>query len=228
MGDRKLYKSSTDKMIGGVCGGLGEYFNVDPTVLRIAWVGIALITLPIGPAGLFIGGLAYLACWLIIPSNPNEAGLVETQELTADAPPPPERDIQSNSLIWGIVLVLLALVVLSNMDGMPFALRKSADTLAAMFFMALVVGGAYWMIKHRPQMTEVFKGLTDRKLYRSTTDKKIFGVCGGLAESFEIDPTLVRLGWAFAAMLTGGTAILIYLVMAFVMPVGRPDTGHWS
>jgi phage shock protein C len=67
----KLYRSTTDKRIAGVCGGLGEYFSVDPTVLRIAWVGIALITLPFGPGGLFIGGLAYLACWLIIPPKPN-------------------------------------------------------------------------------------------------------------------------------------------------------------
>ena len=236
MEGKKLYKSSTDKMVWGVCGGLGAYFTIDPTVLRIAWVGIALITLPAGPAGLFIGALAYLAAGLILPANPNEAGLIETQSLTTDDPlnqeEPMEKDIQSNNLIWGAVLVLLALIVLSNMDGLPFHLHWGRGGIASVVTLAVIFGGVYWVLKNRPQVTELLKGLTGRRLYKSKTNKKLFGVCGGLAESFEVDPTLVRLGWAFAAMLTGGVAIPIYLIMAFAMPDGGPEKspqpGHWS
>ena len=43
----------------------------------------------------------------------------------------------------------------------------------------------------------------EKKLYRSKTNKKIFGVCGGLAEYFDIDPTLVRLGWVLFCALGG-------------------------
>lgn len=227
MADKKLYKSTTDKMIGGVCGGLGEYLNVDPTVLRIAWVAVALITLPVGPAGLFIGGLAYIAAWLIIPNNPDEAGLIDTQPLAQDDAPAPEKDIRSNNFVWGIVLVLLALVVLSSMDHLPFRFF-GRGAFAAMVTMALIVGGVYWMSQNKSQVTEFFKGATGRRLYRSKTDRKILGVCGGLAESFGVDPTLMRLGWAFAAMLSGGTMIVVYLVMAFVMPEGRPEAEKWS
>lgn len=219
MSERKLYKSSTDKMIGGVCGGLGVFFNMDPTVLRIAWVGIALITLPIGPAGVLIGGLAYLACYLIIPQNPDETGLVETEELSMDddGPANPLPDIQSNNLVWGIVLVLLALVVLTNSDFVSWRIPVA-------IFPLLIIGGViYGIVKYRPQLVEVFNGLTDRKLYRLDTDKKILGVCAGLADSFEIDPTILRLGWFLALLVSGGTVLLIYLVMAFVMPVGRPE-----
>lgn len=233
MEEKRLYKSSTDKMVWGVCGGLGAYFNIDPTVLRIAWVGIALITMPVG---LFIGAVAYLVAGLILPANPNEAGLIETQSLTTDEPlnqeEPMEKDIQSNNMIWGIVLVLLALVVLSNIDGLPFHVHWGRGGFASMITLVVIFGGVYWVLKNRPQVTELFKGLTDRRLYKSKTNKKLFGVCGGLAESFEVDPTLVRLGWAFAAMLTGGAAILIYFVMAFAMPDGRQEKssqpGHWS
>ena len=41
MEGKKLYKSSTDKKIAGVCGGIAEYFNIDSTLVRLAWVGFA-------------------------------------------------------------------------------------------------------------------------------------------------------------------------------------------
>jgi phage shock protein C len=222
MSERKLYKSSTDKMIGGVCGGLGQHFNIDPTVLRIAWVGIALLTMPVG---MFIGGLAYLASYLIIPQNPDEAGLVETEDLAMDddeGPAEPFRDIQSNNMVWGIVLVLLALVVLTNSDFMSWRLPITIIPIA-------IIGGLiYCIIKYRPLLVDVLKGLTHRRLYRLTDEKKILGVCAGLADSFQVDPTLMRLGWVLVTILTGGPGILIYLVMAFIMPVGRPETAQES
>ncbi len=61
----------------------------------------------------------------------------------------------------------------------------------------------------------------NKKLYRSTTDKKIAGVCGGVAEYFGIDTTLVRLGLALFTLL-GGAGILAYIVCAFVIPE-KPD-----
>lgn len=60
-----------------------------------------------------------------------------------------------------------------------------------------------------------------KRLYRSRTDKKIFGVCGGLAEYFNIDPVIIRVVWAVLALFYG-TGVLIYLVMAFAVPT-EPD-----
>ncbi|MFZ5987774.1 MAG: PspC domain-containing protein [Bacillota bacterium] len=57
--EKKLYLSDTDKKIGGVCGGLGEYFGIDTTIVRIIWVLFAFF------AGSSI--LAYFICWFIIP-----------------------------------------------------------------------------------------------------------------------------------------------------------------
>jgi len=57
-----------------------------------------------------------------------------------------------------------------------------------------------------------------KKLYKSKTDKKLCGVCGGIAEYFDIDPTLVRLAWV-AFTLFGGSGILAYIIAAIVMPV---------
>ena len=56
-----------------------------------------------------------------------------------------------------------------------------------------------------------------KTLYKSSKDKKIDGVCAGIAEYFDIDPTLVRLGFAFVA-LAGGGGLLAYIICAIVMP----------
>lgn len=59
---KKLYRSETDKKIAGVCGGLGEYFDVDPVIFRVIFV---VLLLPGGLPGL----LPYLILWFIIPTE---------------------------------------------------------------------------------------------------------------------------------------------------------------
>ncbi|QQR92789.1 MAG: PspC domain-containing protein [Candidatus Iainarchaeum archaeon] len=58
---KRLYRSSTDKVLGGVCGGIAEYLGVDPVVIRLIWV----------VASLFwgIGIIAYILAWIIIPAR---------------------------------------------------------------------------------------------------------------------------------------------------------------
>ena len=63
-----------------------------------------------------------------------------------------------------------------------------------------------------------------KKLYRSKTDVKISGVCGGIAEYFHIDATLIRLLWVLVSLLTGVfIGLLVYVVCVFVIPV---DSGY--
>ena len=56
-----------------------------------------------------------------------------------------------------------------------------------------------------------------KKLFKSSTDKKICGVCGGIAEYFNIDSTIVRLLWALLFVFFG-TGIMLYIIAALVMP----------
>ena len=56
-----------------------------------------------------------------------------------------------------------------------------------------------------------------KKLYKSNTDKKLAGVCGGIAEYFDIDSTLVRLIWVII-ILAAGTGLIAYIIAAIVMP----------
>lgn len=59
---KKLYRSEKDKKIAGVCGGLGEYFGIDPTILRVIFI---ILLLPGGIPGL----LPYLLFWFIMPTE---------------------------------------------------------------------------------------------------------------------------------------------------------------
>ena len=63
---KKLYRSATDKYVFGILGGLGDYFQVDSTLLRLAFVFFVLVT------GFFPGGLAYLVAYFIVPENPKD------------------------------------------------------------------------------------------------------------------------------------------------------------
>lgn len=59
---KKLYKSNKNKMLDGVCGGLGEYINIDPTIVRLGWV----VFCALGGSGI----IAYIIAAIIIPRNP--------------------------------------------------------------------------------------------------------------------------------------------------------------
>ena len=59
-----------------------------------------------------------------------------------------------------------------------------------------------------------------KRLYRSTREKMLFGVCGGVAEYFETDPTIIRLAWVVFSLL-GGSGILAYIIAAIIMPADQ-------
>lgn len=129
-GPRRLYRSATDRKLGGVCAGIAEYFEVDPTIIRILFV------LALFPGGL--GLVAYLVAWILIPLGP---------------------------------------------EGAP----GSAPAWAG------------------------------RRLQRSARDKKIGGVCAGVADYLGIDPTIVRVVWLCFAL--AGVGLFAYLVLWFILPL---------
>jgi phage shock protein C len=61
-GPRRLYRSRRDRKLAGVCAGIGEYFDIDPVLIRLLWIFFTLA----GGGGL----LAYLIAWLVVPEAP--------------------------------------------------------------------------------------------------------------------------------------------------------------
>ena len=59
----RLYRSRTDRILAGVCGGIGIYYTTDPNLVRVLWVVLTLLSVGIGI-------IAYIAAWILIPEEP--------------------------------------------------------------------------------------------------------------------------------------------------------------
>ncbi len=237
MPEKILYRSTSNRMISGICGGLAEYFDVDSSVLRIALVAFTVITLPAFGPFVF---LAYLVCVFIIPRNPDptpanaadapaasgESGQTGQAVQTGQAAQAGQAVRQAqgypgtsrnNSTVWGILLILLAVVVLTWSYAPDFGRFSFILPLVPVLAIAAAI---FILFTYRGQIMEFFR---HRRLYRLSEGKKLFGVCNGLADAFDLDPTLIRIGFFIAFLFSVGTVTLLYLFMAFVMPVGRPE-----
>jgi phage shock protein C len=62
MQNQRLYRSQNERMLAGVCGGLGKFFGIDPTIMRLIFVVLALM----GGPGLLI----YIIMWIVVPEEP--------------------------------------------------------------------------------------------------------------------------------------------------------------
>jgi len=105
---KKLYRSRKNSMIAGVCGGIAEYFDIDPTLVRL----LAILIVFLGGVGI----LAYIIAWIIIPENPyQKSDNSDNKEYSQDD----EGDItaeekqNNNRHIWGgLILIFLGLFFL--------------------------------------------------------------------------------------------------------------------
>jgi phage shock protein C len=72
MAEKRLMRSKTNRMVAGVCGGIGEYFGIDANIIRVVWIVITALS------GFLPGILAYVLVWLVVP----EGGEEDTIEAT--------------------------------------------------------------------------------------------------------------------------------------------------
>jgi phage shock protein PspC (stress-responsive transcriptional regulator) len=70
---KRLYRSKNDRMMGGVCAGLGEHLDVDPTVIRLIWAVIAVLSIGTGV-------LVYILAWILIPEEDTGSSEQKTQK----------------------------------------------------------------------------------------------------------------------------------------------------
>ena len=204
----RLYKSEKDKVFEGVCGGIGEYFNVDPVIIRLMWVVLVVF----GGTGI----VAYLIAMLIIPKSP-ELGDEEVQ---------PEADVTPETYsnrFWGVIMVIAGVLLLFGIVG-PIAGVFAGIALAMghVLWPVLIIGlGLYLYFNSgegddtKPSMDEIFP--PDKKLYKSRADRKISGVCGGIGQYFDIDSNIIRIFWAVATLGSLGLSVLAYVILAIYL-----------
>ncbi len=95
----RLYRSTDEKIIAGVCGGLGRYFEIDPSLVRVIMVLLAFVN--------GIGILAYLIAWIVFPKQTQETDVSTTQSAESE-----RRYSSWNKYLPGIILIAIGLVFL--------------------------------------------------------------------------------------------------------------------
>ncbi|MEM9034725.1 MAG: PspC domain-containing protein [Actinomycetota bacterium] len=122
---RRLYRSSSDRKIAGISGGLGDYFGVDPVVFRLAFVFFTVF----GGAGL----LAYIIAWLVLPSD-DGAGRPARSE-------PPGGSWTGPAIVGGILILAGAVTLLDSSAWFGFDFDGPA-----VFWPLIFIGGGAWLL----------------------------------------------------------------------------------
>jgi phage shock protein C len=78
--NRRLYRSRRDSILGGVAGGVADYFDMDPSIVRIVWAVLALVT-----GGIFL--VLYVVMWIVVPEGPSAATVAQAAQGPRGAPP---------------------------------------------------------------------------------------------------------------------------------------------
>ena len=223
---RRLYKSRQSRMIDGVCGGIAEYFEIDPTIVRILMVLFCMM----GGTGF----LLYIVAMVIMPVNPDL--MVLPQPVSATSTQPAER-----KRLWGIVLILIGAFILmmnlgflANVGWWSF----SSEYVFPVILIGLGVFFIYVQTRRPPdassntgagtaEVTTADKFTAPagvRELRRSVSNKKICGVCSGIAKYFGVDPTIVRIITIVLTIATSGLVLLLYILLCILMFEEKPVT----
>lgn len=136
--EKRLYRSRHEKIIGGVCGGVGRYFDIDPTIVRLITV---LLFFAKG-----IGALAYLIAWIIIPAKPYEAEMAESTT--------PKTHHQPSSSWYkylpGIILIAIGIFLLLQINFYWFD--------SGIFWASALIIGGLFLVFHKHKEPKVENG----------------------------------------------------------------------
>ena len=232
---RMLYRSSSDKLIGGVCGGLADFMGWNASVVRILWIALTLFT---GGGGF----LAYIALWLLLPVGSAENGVEHTAAL-----PLSEKNL---TRIAFLLIGLGALWLLTNIGIVPWLWNLFGGAFRVLFWPALLIASGYLVLRYlgkdvkwngkettdrvksevgerMPSGDDVKSGFGKMRqnfpLKRSSSDKMFMGVCGGIGQKLGIDSNLVRLVWAAFSIGSIGMGVLLYVLIGLFLPE-EPET----
>jgi phage shock protein PspC (stress-responsive transcriptional regulator) len=202
-GPRRLYKSRDDRMIGGVCAGIAEYFGIDAVIVRV--IAVALVFA--GGAGL----LAYVAAWLLVPDR------------DADPSERPGR----TATIAGAIALVLAVGAVTSFQGGPFGGWNWSGPFVSLVFLGLAGVGIWYLASGEHPSTG---GVRD-VLRRAGFGLALLAVCGILAIAgawataagggVVVAIAVIVAGlWLVAGAFLGGARWLILPALALALPAG--------
>jgi phage shock protein C len=216
---KNLYRSSRHRIISGVCGGLAEYLGVSVSVVR-------LVVLLLGFVG--SGIVLYIAGMILIPQEPYTSPADAANPTASPAPSARPSDTVTFSFGLGLLLIVIgSLFLLDRLD--VFNLHSVWHMTRNVMVPSLIIllGIAILMRRNRAgTQTGSQQGgvpleqapLPGGQWMRSRTDRRILGVCGGIAKALNVDTTVVRLAWVLLSIHSLGLGLLIYFILAIVLP----------
>jgi len=196
---KRIYRSQEDRIIAGVCGGFAEYLSIDPTIVRLVWIFFTIF----GGMGI----LAYIFSIILISENDHS----KTKEIKTD------DNYDEKLVLWGVVIIIVGLLLFFQnrpMVGMMWH-AVSGNWFNILFAIGLIGFGIYILLNRNDDKKSLIN-LRISGLYLSETDKKLGGVCGGIAESINIDSTIIRLIWVLGSLLSAGIGIVLYIICMLV------------
>ena len=137
MSEKRLRRSASNKVLGGFCGGLGEYFNIDPTIIRLAWI---LATFWIGIPLI----IAYILGLIIVSVSEQKGGTVIEEPATTEQKDVKLKENSATSrshLIWGWLIIGVGVVILIESLGYFNRIREY------IFPGALIAAGIWVLVK---------------------------------------------------------------------------------
>lgn len=214
---KRMTRSSRNRVFAGVCAGTADYLGVDPVLVRVGLVAVTLMSVGSGI-------VLYLAAWVLMP--------LEDSLVTSDGGPA----ASGRNRVLGATLIALGLLGLALNIAFTNHEREWSLHFGSVGPLLVVAAGIVlfaWKrnadanadtYQHTEKSMPHSEGrAAPRRLMRSAKDRKIAGVCAGLANYFDVDATLIRIFWIIAALVFG-TGFLLYLIMWFVMPMDSdPD-----
>ena len=196
---QRITRSQSDRLLTGVCGGVADYFSIDPTMVRLIWIFFTLF----GGSGL----LAYIIATLLIPDSNSQERYFKLDTL------------KSNPL-WGILFILSGLILFLQYDHIFYLFWASfwGNFINISIAFVLLGIGIYLLYNRHNKIKSNNKNVLGKPLHLSIDDKKLAGVCGGLGESLVIDPNIVRVLWVFGTFMSIGVGVLLYIILALILP----------
>ncbi len=213
---RRLARSRTDRVFGGVCGGVAEYLGWDSVVVRVVYVALTIISFGIG------GGVLYAFAWLLMPlAEPGLPGIPDSVQ--------PRRS--SSRIIVGALLVVAGMLALMALFLPVFftwtGWRFTAPALLVTLGLVLIFSNREPVIAvpHTPEIEPSVAGghetaspFLRHSLVRRRRGRKIAGISAGVGDYIGIDATIIRLLW-IVLLFFGGAGLLLYLILWIVMPL---------
>lgn len=196
---QRITRSQSDRLLTGVCGGVADYFSIDPTMVRLIWIFFTLF----GGSGL----LAYIIATLLIPDSNSQERFFKLDSL------------KSNPL-WGVLFIFSGLILFLQYDHIFYLFWASfwGNFINISIAFVLLGIGIYLLYNRQSQIKSNNKNVLGNPLHLSIDDKKLAGVCGGFGESLVIDPNIVRVLWVFGTFMSIGVGILLYIILALILP----------